>query len=258
MMNILQEIRNGNEFVLENIYQTQWTSFVKWGRQVYACSTEEAKIAFQKTLDIFQKNVISKRIHKLDKSLEDYLLMLGDGNLVISMIKNGDERIITKIYETHRNDFIRYAKSAFSYDKEVAEDIFQELMVAFVQNVYKGSLAELQVSLKTYLFNIGKKKMITLKNREKKRPNIEEGYQLKVEMSTYSTETTPLQEDVKSLIKTLDNKCQEILALYYWKGFAMESIAKEMGYKDDQNARNRKSKCLKLLRTKVSSLYKSQ
>lgn len=258
MMNILQEIRNGNESVLEHIYQTQWLSFVKWSRQVYACSTDEAKIAFQKTLGIFQKNVISKRVHKLDKSLEDYLLMLGDGNLVISLIKNGDERIVTKIYETYRNDFIRYAKSSFSYDKETAEDIFQELMVAFVQNVYRGSLSELQVSLKTYLFNIGKKKMITLKNRENKRPNIEESYQYKVEMTSYDSETTPLQEQVVNIIRTLDTKCQEILSLYYWKGFAMESIANEMGYKDDQNARNRKSKCLKLLRGKVSLRFKAK
>ncbi len=251
MMNILQEIKNGNESVLEHIYQSQWLSFVKWARQVYACSADEANIAFQKTLDIFRKNVISKRVHQLDKSLEDYLLMLGDGNLVISLIKNGDERIITKIYETYRNDFIRYARSSFSYDHETAEDVFQELMIAFVQNIYKGSLIELQVSLKTYLFNIGKKKMITLKNRENKRPDIEEGFQFKVEMSSYTTETTPLQEEVKNMIRTLDEKCQEILALYYWKGFAMESIANEMGYKDDQNARNRKSKCLKLLREKL-------
>ena len=256
MMNVLQEIRNGNESVLDYIYNTQWLSFVKWARHVYACSSEEAKIAFQKTLDIFQKNVISKRVHQLDKSLEDYLLMLGDGNLVISLIKNGDERIITKIYETYRNDFIRYAKSSFSYDSETAEDIFQELMIAFVQNIYRGSLVELQVSLKTYLFNIGKKKMITLKNRENKRPDVEENYQMKVELTTYNPETTELQEQVKRIVRTMDEKCQEILALYYWKGFAMEAIANEMGYKDDQNARNRKSKCLKLLRKKVSFLHK--
>ncbi|MGB1241369.1 MAG: RNA polymerase sigma factor [Chitinophagales bacterium] len=256
MMNVLQEIRSGNDTVLEHIYQTQWSPFVKRARQVYACSVEDAQIAFKKALDIFQKNVISKRVHKLDKSLEDYLQMLGDGNLVISLIKNGDERILTKIYKTHRNDFIRYARSSFSCDNETAKDVFQEVMIAFSRNIHRGYLEELTVSLKSYLFDIGKKKLITLKTRNGKRGNIEEQHLFRVEMTTYSSDTTPFQEDVKNHVRTLDGKCQEILGLFYWKRFSMEAIANEMGFKNEQVARNRKSKCLKLLRDKIKFIKK--
>ncbi len=254
MMNVLQEIKNGNQSIFDHVDQNQWVSFVKWAMRAYACSAEEAKNAYRKSLDIFQKNVISKRVHQLDKSLEDYLHMLGDGNLVISLIKDGDERILKRIYETYRNDFIRYARSSFSYDTETAKDVFQEVMIAFVQNIHRGYLEELSVSLKSYLFRIGEHKLITLKGRDDKRSGIEEYHQFKVDVTAYSGETTVFQEEVKKHIGTLDVKCQEVLGLFYWKRFSMEAIAHEMGFKNEQVARNRKSKCLKLLRSKVSNI----
>lgn len=55
------------------------------------------------------------------------------------------------------------------------------------------------------------------------------------------------QEQISNAIKKLPEDCQKVLKLFYFKEYDMDSIAREMDYKNADTAKSKKSVCMKNL-----------
>jgi RNA polymerase sigma-70 factor (ECF subfamily) len=170
---------------------------------------------------------------------------------LLEKVKNGDEVVLQKLYGQFRDKFLIWSMNNHNISEDDAADVYQKAFTILYYNAKDGKLNELTSSLETYLFGIGKMvvkelfrdKHFGLQSLEQKEamhqidPNIMSGY-----------ENNELKEMMKELLGKLGDPCKSVLVLYYFKKYAMESIAIELGYKDERVARKKKFQCLEKLR----------
>jgi RNA polymerase sigma factor (sigma-70 family) len=172
---------------------------------------------------------------------------------IIEAIKAGSEKILFTLYETYRDEFVSWAIRNHQVSVEEAKDVFQESIVGLYKNVKSGKVDNLEASIKTYLFSIGKNIILNAIRRKG------------IETRAYENFNTPHdngineyydQEHILSLVKRLylamGSPCREILEMYYEKSFDMESIASRTGYKNADVAKKKKYECLKSLEDKIN------
>ncbi|WP_017142775.1 RNA polymerase sigma factor [Bacteroides finegoldii] len=155
---------------------------------------------------------------------------------------------IENLYELYKQPFILFAISNYPISKDTAIDIYQESFTAMYQNIRNGKYTERNVSLKTYLFEIGKHHIFKYINKEQKENDI-----LQMLASEWNVRQFPpeewneAQKIVSELLEEADTDCNKVLILYYWERWKMEEIARYMNYKTEQVAKNKKSSCLRRL-----------
>lgn len=147
----------------------------------------------------------------------------------------------------YRDQFSNYFKKEFRMEEDIIFDIYQESFIALYDNIKDGRLNTLTSSLKTYLFRIGINKTLRYLEKEKSISRLED-------LNTYSfedIEPNDSEEAYSKLDKILDElqePCNTVLKLFYWKKKSMKEIAAKMNYRNEQVAKNRKSLCLKQLK----------
>jgi DNA-directed RNA polymerase specialized sigma24 family protein len=133
--------------------------------------------------------------------------------------------------------------------------MFQVTLITFYENVTNGKLSTLSSSLRTYLFAIGKYKIL----RDKKKgimyanlddvPDInllgndDDGYTLELEQQT----------KVHAALAKLGGDCQKLLELFYFQELCMADIAMALNYKNDNVAKVKKANCMR----KLASIFKA-
>jgi RNA polymerase sigma-70 factor (ECF subfamily) len=167
------------------------------------------------------------------------------------------------VYQTYRRDFIKWASFKYSIDAEVAEDVFSDAVLDVYQNVLSERYHKSdRASLKSYLFEIGKNKILNILNRQK----ISETH-LKImahqQGSSYNNifeanKNEEISSKVKEMLDLIDSKCQKVLTLFYFHKLSMEEIATEMEFKNEDVAKNKKLKCLKRLQHIAFGRYEKQ
>ncbi|MEM6723138.1 MAG: sigma-70 family RNA polymerase sigma factor [Bacteroidota bacterium] len=138
---------------------------------------------------------------------------------------------------------------------EECKDLYQTVMVIFYENIVDGKLKELNSSIKTYLFAIGKNKCRELKRAKARNiPNVQD-YLLvgegmsKEEYEIYESKMT----SVEHALNMMDSKCSELLDRFYYKKQSMSEISEAMEYKNQATAKNMKYKCLQRLKSMIAS-----
>jgi RNA polymerase sigma factor (sigma-70 family) len=158
----------------------------------------------------------------------------------LKSIHLGDERAIEKLYSTYKSEFIVWATSKSGLLEEDLTDIWQESVIAFYEQVAAGKLVTLKVQLKTYLFAIGKNKILVKlrKNKSVERleqlylenPNIEDvEYNGYVELE--DREENLQKKRMAQAMKKLSSKEQDILIDRYYSGLSLEVIRQKRAYK---------------------------
>lgn len=174
---------------------------------------------------------------------------------IIEAIRMGSEKILFNLYDEYRNEFIGWAVTNNQLDVNEAKDIFQNTIISFHQNIKNGKFKGGNSSLKTYLFSIGK-------NNVKQYFRANKNLFLHDELSDYTLkvveeENTELNDIVRQAITRIGKRCKSILTLFYERGFDMESIAIELGFKNRDVAKKSKYECMKKLEVEVKSRLKS-
>lgn len=155
---------------------------------------------------------------------------------------------VDRLYNLYKEPFVRFASKYYPIDETTALDIYQESFMALYLNVRDGKYKESQVSLKTYLFEIGKHQIC--KHLSKNRVEVVDIQLLSsewVEQNYDAEDWAEAQEIVRRLISEADDICNKVLTLYYWEKIKMEEIARRMNYKTEQVAKNKKRSCLRRL-----------
>lgn len=171
---------------------------------------------------------------------------------IIEAIKAGSEKILFQIYESYRNEFVSWAIRSHQVTIEEAKDVFQESVVALYKNVKNGKADNLDSTIKTYLFGIGKN--IILNSIKRKGIEVEVFKQLNLNDDNGLNEHYEHQHMVQlvsRIYKAIGSPCKDILEMYYEKGFDMDSIANRMGYKNSDVAKKKKYECLKALEDRI-------
>lgn len=175
-----------------------------------------------------------------------------DNHSLIERIKSADsEGGLEEIYRQFRNEFILWAVRHHSCTMEEAKDIFQQTVIIFYENIIYGKLREIKTQVKTYLFGIGKNKILELiREKSKRYPEFNE--ELYGDSEYFFQEVDDDYEDqlkiVEKGLNQLGNPCRDILAQYYYCRKSMMQISEALGYKNSDTVKNLKYKCLQRLR----------
>lgn len=115
----------------------------------------------------------------------------------------------------------------------------------------KGKLQVQKASIKTYVWSIGKYKLVDVlrKNKLKKQKLPED----EIEPIELRQEALSAQQEILYRhFKALGKKCQKVLKYFYYEGLSIAEIAALGEYKDANTVKSSKSRCIKQLRKLVN------
>jgi RNA polymerase sigma factor (sigma-70 family) len=175
---------------------------------------------------------------------------------IIATIRSGDDRAIEQIYLSYKSPFFTWASSKFSLSNADLTDCWQESIIAFYEQVSSGRLQKLDVGLKTYLFAIGRNKILYKLRSEKavvkKEQIFAESYALEKEQSGGYLELDDIQEEQKEILRkamqSLSEKNRSILIRRYYDGLSLEKIQESEGYSSINGVSSTLSRALGLLK----------
>ena len=153
------------------------------------------------------------------------------------------------LYRDHFNSLSWYVINN-NGSRQDAEDIFQEVMINFIDLVQKNGFRG-ESSTRTFLFSMNRhiwlnelKKRGRALAREEKYERIQDRTVVDVSQMIVERET---RMQVASLVDQLGEHCKKILLLFYYENQPMKIILEQMHYDSEQVVRNKKYKCLKQL-----------
>ncbi len=180
---------------------------------------------------------------------------------VAHKIVAGDEinhkKLIEELYRAHRTSFCLWARKRYNLDDDTILDLFQDSVIVFYNHIVKNKLAELKSSPQAYLYGIGKNLM--LKKIEKNRKvehveSVDETLVKDVDLAIFRQMDSDDQKDkIRLAFQGLNEKCQEILKLFYFNQYSIEAIQHHLDYKSSNAVKSRKYQCLESLK----KIYKS-
>lgn len=180
-----------------------------------------------------------------------------DNHRLIDRIRSGDEKEMERIYFKYRDEFVRWSISRFGIPEAEALDHYQDTLTIFFEKVMEGSLQSLESSIKTYLYGIGKNKLMQSyeqkKRQERHQGSVAEHYQFlateEVNISFYAE----AKQITEALFSQLGDKCQEILRLFYYEKKPMKEIAQIMGHNSEAVSRTTKKRCLEKIKSQLKT-----
>ena len=170
---------------------------------------------------------------------------------ILELIRKGDNATFQKIYSDNRDAFINFSKKygVNSYD---ASDIYQDAILVFHKNVVTGKINELNSSISTYLFAIGKYKIFhTFRENSKMKYSDDIEISEKsfdYDVNLYPDNLTNQQRLLKIGLNKLGERCKDILTLFYYQGFTLDEITEVLKYSDKKVLKSQKSRCVKQLK----------
>lgn len=189
-------------------------------------------------------------------SVEAHKTPLADADL-FGAIKSGKHELLDQLYIQHRSAFLTYAQRQLSATEDDAADCFQDAVIAFYKNVVTGRLTELTCEIRTYLFAIGKR-LVYRKNHHRHREVVTDP------VSGIGMVDDPSREVDLSLLNRLENDerraqlaaglarlgepCQQILTLFYYHRYPIESVQEAVGLPSPGATRIKKMRCLDKLK----------
>jgi RNA polymerase sigma factor (sigma-70 family) len=177
--------------------------------------------------------------------------------LIIEEIKKGNHQQLTEIYKAYRNEFIAWATSHYQCNKEEARDVYQASIIALYDNIVQEKLVHLNGSAKTYLFAIGKNKIMELRRADKRFGSHVDVEDIDVADSPSDTnEKERYLKVVQKCLERLGEPCRTMLELYYYHNTDLNKLAETLNYKNSDTVKNLKSRCLLRLREMVTEELK--
>lgn len=159
------------------------------------------------------------------------------------------EETIKAIYRDHFESLAWYTMNN-SGSRQDAEDVFQEVVVSFIDLVKKDKFRG-ESTVKTFLYSLNRHTWLNELKRRGRALAREEKYekgQERVELDTgHLIAEREGKAEVMRLVEELGDTCRKILVLFYYENLSMKEILDNLHYENEQVVRNKKYKCLKQL-----------
>lgn len=162
----------------------------------------------------------------------------------LELLKKGDSKTIEKIYQTHRKAFLSFG-TKYNLGQEDLLDIYQDTIIAFIENIQKGHLENLKSEIKTYLFSIGK--YLIFKRLKENTSELTEELSENVEWFEIDDSDEEIHI-IEQALAQLGEQCYRILKLFYYEEKKLDEILKILPYENKDVLKSQKSRCLKHLK----------
>ncbi len=165
------------------------------------------------------------------------------------------DQAIRSLYRDHYESLSWYVMNNNGSEQD-AEDIFQEVMIAFVDLVRKNKFRG-ESSIKTFLYSMNRHYWL---NELKRR-----GRAMAREVKYEKMQDRPVEDpgtlvagresgkEIMALVDQLGESCKKILLMFYFEELSMREILDQMHYENEQVVRNKKYKCMKQLEKIINS-----
>lgn len=173
---------------------------------------------------------------------------------MIQISRNPVDRDTSELYTLYKKwpDVKRYLRSLGCSTTD-AEDIFQEALIIFARKRNEPDF-ELTVEPFHYVKNTCKFLWYNQSRKESKFRTSELNDRISEESDdAWFVKEQQLAMVEKALLK-LDEKCQQLLQLFYGKGWSMTDIARKIGLRNDKVAKAQKYRCLTKAKKEVEKL----
>lgn len=170
---------------------------------------------------------------------------------LVDNLKDGKrmDETIKAIYRSHFDGLSWYIMNN-SGSRQDAEDVFQEVVVNFIDLVQKNKFRG-ESSVKTFLFSLNRHTWLNeLKRRGRalaREEKFEKGQERIGADSHAEIADREGRAEVLRLVSELGDTCKKILLLFYYENMSMKEILDATDYENEQVVRNKKYKCLKQL-----------
>lgn len=178
---------------------------------------------------------------------------------IINEIKKNNQQVFSNVYKKYRDEFCARFRQGIDEDNVI--DAYQEACVALWRNIQNEKLTaeSLNVKLKTYLFDIGHKKIVDYfrKSKTAKKTQFIENIDYSKEYSSESIDADVNNERERVVRKAVDamtEPCHSILILFYWEKKKMDEIAEQLDYSNAASAKTQKNKCMNKLTSYIKTL----
>lgn len=167
---------------------------------------------------------------------------------VIALLKKDDEKTIRKLYDENKKGFIFFA-NRYNLNAEDVLDVYQDAVIALIENAKKGKIDTLQSSISTYLFGIGKFMIFQKLKKEKKTFSKDDFSNLEYVDEYYDEEENDIQVILlQKAFTKIGEQCRKVLQLFYYEERNLDEIQEELGYSNKDVLKSQKSRCLKQLK----------
>ncbi len=174
-------------------------------------------------------------------------------------IRQGSEEVLRQVYEENRDKFLNFARR-YQLSEEENIDVYQDAFVAFHDNVMSGKIEKLTSSVSTYLFSVGKYMIFDRMRKNKKKVGsqfnleiVKDDDNLVETLDIDDNALTPEQQLLRTHFGTLGKKCQELLTLFYYRGYTIQEIMEAESYNSENVVKSAKSRCLKTLKERIAA-----
>ncbi len=179
---------------------------------------------------------------------------------IIQSLTQGNTHALQEVYLEYRLPFRLWVRSKFpNVEAELIDDVFSDVVLDFYENIKRGKYSK-QAALKTYLFTMGRNKIINIIKKRSmhftKEPEIISGVEERSTINPILEQQKNEQEEVvKTMMNELCEDCQQVLTKFYYHKMSMEEIAEKMGYKNANVAKSKKNVCYKKLRRLIQEKF---
>lgn len=152
-------------------------------------------------------------------------------------------------YGEHKSAFLFFG-NRYDLDREELTDIYQDACIVLFEKLKAGKLDNINSSLKTYLFGIGKN-LIFKRFKQKAKTVDVEAIEIVAFEDPFKEEETLEERRMRAAFVKLGDQCQEVLRLFYYEEKSLGEIMSILTYKDKNVLKSQKSRCLKQLKDLV-------
>jgi len=171
---------------------------------------------------------------------------------LIERIKNNDgEQVLKEIYQKHRNEFVNWVVRNHDCQSEEAKEVFQQAMVILYENIVYGRITEINVQMKTYIFGIGKNKLMEMLRRRNNMAvqlNEDRAEDQDIYYGEFNESYEIRLSQIELCLLQIGDPCKSILQHYYYHKKSIQCIADIMDYKNMETVKSLKYKCLARLK----------
>lgn len=178
-------------------------------------------------------------------------------DVTLEALRQGSDKVLKQVYEENRGKFLNFARR-YHLSEEENIDIYQDAYIIFYDNIMSGKIESFTSSISTYLFGIGKYLIFDRMKKNKKKVSsafdlalVGKEDELVSTIELEQQEMSAKQVLLKKHFGTLGQKCQELLTLFYYRGYTIQEIMEAENYNSENVVKAAKSRCMKTLRERI-------
>jgi RNA polymerase sigma factor (sigma-70 family) len=173
-----------------------------------------------------------------------------DQSLIQSLRSDANpDEAIRFLYRTQFRLTAAYIKQNRGTEED-AEDIFQELVLVFIEILKKDKFRG-ESSVSTFLYALTRNIWLNELNKRGKSKLRDENFEKSKDKVDMDVSHLIVDRETKSqmmrVVDKLGDTCKKILLAFYFENLAMKEILQTLNYENEQVVRNKKYKCLKQL-----------